>query len=54
MVLYQNASKLDWKHKNAPNKNLNRVSQLKRNTFQWFIVLRLEGKYLYIWYGVVE
>ena len=31
-----------------------RVSQLKRNTFQWFIVLRLEGKYLCIWYGVVE
>ena len=27
---------------------LYRVSQLKRNTFQWFIVLRLEGKYLCI------
>ena len=28
-----------------------RVSQLKRNTFQWFIALRLEGEYLCIWYG---
>ena len=26
-----------------------RVSQLKCNTFQWFIVLRLEGKYLCIY-----
>ena len=32
---------------------LYRVSQLKRNTFQWFIVLRLEGKYM-IWCGRVN
>ena len=27
-----------------PEPNNYRVSQLKRNTFQWFIVLRLEGQ----------
>ena len=28
--------------------SLYRVSQLKRNTFQWFIVIRLEGKKNYV------
>ena len=31
-----------------------RVSQLKRNTYQWFIVLRLEGKYLCTVYDMVR
>ena len=40
MILFQDSI---FKKRKA---TIYRVSQLKRNTFQWFIVLRLEGKYL--------